>query len=364
MTKQPSIFGKWEVFFITTILLFNERLITIPRLYAEKFEQDSWVAMILGGVIAMIFGWLFYRLISKGSKEENLYDLVKIILGKVFGNIVIVIFSAYLIFSLGFSLRTVTDGTHSFLLDRTPSWAIMASYLLIVIYLVNCGLSTMAKFYVLSFAVTIIGIILIILMPITNYKWERVLPVLPEGLGRIIKGLPWIFTSYMGFGLLGFIIPKSEDKRLGLPFVGGIFMVMVLETLILLSLTAFFGPEELKHAIFPVLNMAKGIELKGLVIERAETIFALVWIPITFNAFTAQFYMADAAIMNFLPGFKKVFSMMILAIIILVIALIPKSVSENMYYSSHVELFGALYMYSMITILLIIAKIRGIKGND
>lgn len=360
MNPKVSPIGKWQVYILTVMSLFNVRFLFVSSLYADTLEQNAWVAMALAGVIAMIGGAAYFTLSSR-FPNYNVYQYAQKLYGKYLGAFVVLIIYMYLQVSLGFSTRAFAEGIRAFLLDTTPLLVVMFSFLFVALYLANCGLFTIVKLTEFIFPLFLFGMLAIIFVPFRQIDITNLLPILPEGPGVLISGLPLIVQSYVGFGLIGFLIYRAKDKQVAIPIMAGILTVIVLKTLVTITFTAFFGIEEIKHVLYPPLEMAKGLELPGNILERTETFFMLTWIPISFLSMATFFYMASKAITFLIPKCKMRYSTIIVLVVCLIIARYPSSVEQNLEYIKYVEAFGAFLSFVFTPFSWLVARLKGGK---
>lgn len=353
---------KDQVFVIIVSILFNVRLLYVHNKYDKVLQQDSWIALIIAGVLA-IGSTLAYYYVARRFPSLNVLQYTQIIFGKFLGSLFNILNFFFLVLYISFFIRTFSDGIDSFLLDRTPSVVVMISFMLVVAYLCNSGIMPMVKLFELLFPITIIGILLIIILPLKEADWMHLLPILPEGIGRVITRLPLFLSSYIGIGFIGFVFPKTNIKSLGLTVVGAIIVTMILKTLLTLTIFSYFGIEELNNITFPLLYMAKGIDITGGIFQRAETFMMLAWIPITFINISAFFFLAKETVVHFFPKLTTFWVSMVLIIIIIILARVPDSVETNFSYIEYIDYLGVFIAFIYTPFMYLVACVRGLKNE-
>lgn len=128
-------------FIINTML--GIRLITLPRDIGKYAERDSWISIIIMGVISIVTGYAFYWLANK-NKSLDSSQIIEKILGKYIGKLAIIIIEIYILLSVGLGLRIFADSVKIFLLDKTPMLVIIIMMVLCCTYCVLNGVKTIS----------------------------------------------------------------------------------------------------------------------------------------------------------------------------------------------------------------------------
>nr|WP_078382088.1 GerAB/ArcD/ProY family transporter [Sutcliffiella halmapala] len=120
---------------ISSIIIFSY----VPiKLAAEQSLQDSWISILLGGIIMLAITWLMLQVCMQ-NKDKTLVAFIKDLLGTVLGKIFVTFY-----FILWFiQMSTITRGLGEFqnlvLLHEMPVIVIFLCMLFLVVYVVFKG---------------------------------------------------------------------------------------------------------------------------------------------------------------------------------------------------------------------------------
>lgn len=364
MAKEALRVGKWQIYILYVVILFNVKMAFAPRYFAVFLDKDAWLAMILAGLVSVL-GQLTYYGLCKHYPDQNVMEFSQVVWGKWLGLLAIIGSFIYLVLAIGVSLRAFGDGIKFILLDKTPLIVVMSAMLLVMAYLVLQGLGTIIKVYEWVFPISLGATLLTLLLPILRANFSNLFPLLPTDWGNFLIHAPIALQSYVGIGILGFLVCRSQDKKLGLPIVAGVLTVCVLKTLLIVVLSCFFVPAELKHIMYPLVDMAKGIELRSVLLERSETYFVLAWIPITFTSLVSFLYMANESIIYIFPKVNRLLSIAVILVLVIYISLWAQMDTQNIQYYRYVEWVGVLiaFVFTPITYFVSLLKKRWQHGQ-
>ncbi len=112
-----------------TIIIINYMLaagvLTLPRTVTEQTQSpDGWISVLLGGVLAVIAGMIIVKL-SQQYPQETFYEYSRHIVGKWIGHLISIVFITYFLALGAFEVRVMSEIVDFFLLEGTPSWAII-----------------------------------------------------------------------------------------------------------------------------------------------------------------------------------------------------------------------------------------------
>jgi spore germination protein len=114
--------------------------------------------------------------------------------------------------------------------------------------------------------------------------------------------------------------------------------------------------------LWPVINILKAVNIPFF--GRVEFFFIFLWIGVGFTTIAAYLYLTTFSLTELLPiKNKNVFGLLLIPIISQ-LALLPQNVVQLFNYTTWLAQFGTLLTFVAPLCLLIIAKLRGIKGGD
>ncbi|KAB3532481.1 GerAB/ArcD/ProY family transporter [Alkaliphilus serpentinus] len=354
---------------ITSILiltLVGTGILTLPQALAEEAATNGWIIIIVGTLSALLVAFL-HSYIVKSFPGKGLFEILEATLGKPVAHIIGAIFSLYFIVINSFLLRIFGEVVKMFLLFRTPIEVIMFFMLATNIYLVRRGIETLARLAELLLPLILIPSLVLFLLTIQGTDFSNLLPVFQLSVGDIIKALPIVFFSFLGFDLIlvfgRFVKPeKNISKAMAISILVVGLLYVFLNTITL----ARFGVEQTVHLIWPTLTIFKTIEFPGLFIENVEAIVMVLWVFIVFMSMAPLFLGATITLSNSMNIREHGFLALPLIPIIYFISLFPDSVTEAYYYLDYFTKFIATSIIVIIPLIIamVIVFKRGIRKED
>lgn len=303
-------------------------ILSLPRTLSIEAGQHAWMVVILGAILPLISIYLITAL-YRGFSEPDFVGVSKIIFGRIIGGFLVITFLLCIIFFQGIVIRLFAEITRIFLLPKTPLALILFLILLPVYYAVSKGAKTVARLNEILFWILLIDLlVLLFLIPYGDYT--LLMPLGEIDIMGLLKATRQSFYSYAGIEILLVIyvmVNKKEEVMKAAIISQSI--VIILYLLVVVVALLIFGPESMRHIMWPVLNLLSVHEIT--VIERMEIIFLLFWLGV--GARPAINLSLGAAYSFYrlfnLPAEKYyVWISLLVAVIIYAIALWPKDLIE------------------------------------
>ncbi|MDP4109588.1 MAG: endospore germination permease [Bacillota bacterium] len=240
-----------------------------------ELEQDAWIAVIGGVLIALVFS-LVYARIMKIYPEKSLFGILEEVFGKILGKVLTVIFTWYAIHLGAAIMRTFTDYVSSTALPTTPPIVIMIVMLAVVLYLAKSGTETFGKWCVAAIMIIIPVFISVTLFSLKGMNFANLLPVFSHGLGKTLS------VSYTQFSLpFGEIVlflaaagtVRKEDSPYRI-YIYSILLVGLIALIVNLRNLAVLGPELVKESYYPSFTTAKIVNI-GEFLARIESLISM-----------------------------------------------------------------------------------------
>ncbi|WP_102029139.1 GerAB/ArcD/ProY family transporter [Salirhabdus sp. Marseille-P4669] len=170
-----------------------------------------------------------------------------------------------------------------------------------------------------------------------------------------------------GFGVLGYLLfygslIKKPEKPVRKAMMG-VGLLYFIHLIFYLACIVVFGVQVTSNLMFPVIDLARAVEIPGGFFTRFESLFFVIWIMTIFITSIISF---DMAIMGFQSIFKNTSRMgMIFALspIIFFLAGIPESLPETGEFGRVVSYYGFGLTIIATVLFFFILKIKGVKKN-
>lgn len=225
-------------------------------------KQDAWMAVIIAMAYVIPFVLIYGRLV-KLYPEQGLYEIIEAVTGKVFGTILIVLYTWYA-FHLGtLVLRNFAEFIHVNMLRETPHSAMMILVIITAVYLTKSGLVAMGRFSLFTLVILIVVVIVTVLGSLNQMEIHFMQPVLAADAGALFEEGYNIFSFPLAETVL-FLTAASAVRKEDSPykiylwsilFAGIILISIVVRNVLIL------GPEMVSTSYFPSFVAARIINI-------------------------------------------------------------------------------------------------------
>ncbi|MBP3950493.1 GerAB/ArcD/ProY family transporter [Bacillus suaedae] len=362
---QPEEISYKEIVYAIVSMLIGAGILTLPRSLAEETKAvDGWISILIAGVIAAFFVWVVAKLATK-FPQTTFVDYAAKIVTKPIAVALTFLFACHFIGYAAYETRVVGDITVLYLFDRTPNEVVALLFLLIVIYAVYGS-----TFVILRLNLMFLPIILFIslLIPVLNVGFielDNAKPIYTSSAIDYLQGIKVSAFSLLGFEILLFYIAfLKTTKKVVKGSMMGIGLTVVIYLVIYLTVVGVFGNETTKNLWNPTIELAKEVQIPGEFFERFESIFFTIWIMTLFNTTAMAFDVAVIALKSILPKIKRTILISVLSPIIYMIAFFPRNMVQVEKMGEWMSYSGLFMSMTVPLLILIIAKIRRIQGNE
>ncbi|WP_413381420.1 GerAB/ArcD/ProY family transporter [Alkalihalobacillus sp. 1P02AB] len=316
-----------QLYFLIVQTQIGIGVLSLPFSVFNVSENDGWISVLVAGVIVQIILLLIWK-IDCWMNGRDLFVQCREIFGKYFGNFLKIVFLVYFL-AIGTTILILYSNImKKWVFIFTPKIVIMGLLLLITIYLVDGGLTILARVYVLMTAL-IIFLIILVSIGLKNAHYVYLLPIGVNGMTTILKGSKECIIAMLGFELIFlFLGPTQSSNRNKLKVLSlANLTVTIIYSFIVFTATVFFSPDEIKLVPEPVLYMMK--DFTFIVLERVDLLFLSIWIVVVATTFSSYLYAASQALKHlFLTSnhnSNKPYFVYIVGGIMLILALLPES---------------------------------------
>jgi spore germination protein len=330
-------------------------ILTLPRTSVEKVKTpDVWITVFLGGLIAMIAGVIMVKL-SQQFPEKTFYQYSQEIVGKWMGGFLSLFIVVYFFSLSAFEVRTLAEVTEYFLLEGTPSWAVIMPFMWVGLYLILAGINPIARLFEIIFPITVILFLLVALMSFKLFEIDNLRPVLGLGIMPVLKGIKTTALAFIGSEIMLFltVYMKQPNKAVKAVLVG-VSIPLVFYMITVVMVIGALSVDGVVTRTWPTIDLMRSFEIPGLIFERFESLLLVVWIMQIFSTFTITYY---AAALGLAQLFKKnIYPFMYgLLPVIYIIATVPKTINDLFKLG---DMIGnvALYLFGLLPLLLLIVS--------
>ncbi|HWO52898.1 MAG TPA: spore germination protein [Paenibacillus cookii] len=337
-------------------------ILTLPRTSVEKVKTpDVWITVILGGIIAMIIGLIIVKL-NQRYPEKTFYQYSQEIVGKWIGGFLSLLIIGYFFTLSAYEVRTMAEVTGLFLLEGTPTWAIILPFIWIGLYLIIGGINAIARLFEIIFPITIIIFLLVAFLSLGIFEIDNLRPVLGLGVVPTLKGIKTTTLAFLGSEIMLLLVAfmKQPDKAAKVVLVG-VFIPLLFYVITVVMVIGALSIDGVVMSTWPTLELMRSFEIPGLIFERFESWLLVIWIMQIFTTFTITYY---AAALGMAQLFKKRIRPFVYGLvpIIYLIAMVPKDINDLFKFGDMVGNAALLLFAVLPVILLLVSSVRGGKA--
>ncbi len=280
-----------QLMILFIILYFSPAIRYIPLFSTIQAKQAAWISPVFGFVLGMIYTFVWWAFLKRYDKESFL-GITKDILGKKLGSIISIMYFIWITFLLAYNLRIYSERLTSTVLTGVSTTVILASMLILVIYVMKNGIVVLAKM-----SEVLVIILFLIFFALTFF-------ILPELEIKNLFPITYkdIFPAFKGsFGILAIfaynivimifndkIDHKGEFERLSTKTMA---ILSIMSLLVIIIPLCVFGSSILVKIPIPYLSAISQISLFHI-IERLEAAVVIFWVISDFVLLSVFLYSA------------------------------------------------------------------------
>ncbi|ANY70041.1 spore gernimation protein [Paenibacillus sp. BIHB 4019] len=342
-TTQTSIF-------ITDSVL-GAGILTLPRGVIEAAQTpDVWLSVLLGGIIVILVTMIMVKL-SQKFPNDTVYQYSKRIVGSVPGGVLSICLIIYYIIIAGFEIRVLAEVTLYYLLEGTPIWAIVIPFIWVGTYICFGGINSIARVFQIIFPISILILVFSYFLSIRLFDINNLRPVLSEGVVPVFKGLKSTVLIFTGCEVIMTLVAHMQhpERAVRATFAGiGVPFVLYLMTVVVVI--GGMSVDSVMNSTWPTIDLLRSFEITGLIFERFEFPFLVIWMMQLFCNFTSFYFNASL-------GISQVFNLKIHPVIfglipvIFITTMLPKRINEVFKLGDSIGKIG-IFLFFLVPVLL------------
>lgn len=300
-------------------------VLAFPRLLVEQAGTAAPLAALLGAIPPAL-AWLAWVKVGKRFPQQTPAEYIFTLTGRIIGWPYAFLGMIFVLTLTGLTVREFGAVVKTSVLPNTPIEVSISLLLLATAYFIRYDVQVFARVYEIFLPLMLAPLTLIGFLSLKNARFTYLQPFTTTWLG-LLKGIAMASVGYIAFLIGPFLLPSmnrpKEAVKSGLWGIGlSLFVYMLAVTASL----AVFGPEEMRHIIWPTFELVKTTTVPGFILERLESAFLGIWVAAVFTTVSATYYALVVTITQlFRLGDHKVFVIPLIPIIYM-IAMAPASI--------------------------------------
>lgn len=362
MVKQGT-FGAYEATCMVLVLMITKIFYTSFSIIVEIEGTAAWYGTLISCLVSLFFFYLLY-LLMKRFPGHNITQIFEIVLGKIAGKAVTLIFSAYILYYSAANLREFIEMIKTYNLPYTPPSILIFGFIAVAAILAYYGLEGLARTTGILFIPVILGVILILVLASPLYDIDYIKPYLGYGIKETLIASFLRSSSYEEFFSLAIMINSLHGlkafKKIGTSCIiitGIIFSVNLL--CYLMSFIYSLGIENLSG----LFQMSRLIYFSRYV-QRLESIFLFSWIIASLLSVSISFYISISVYNSAFEINDHRPVIYPFAFLLFMLTLLPQNISEVIQINFRIiRQYSMFFVYFVPVIVLIIAVITRKRGE-
>lgn len=270
----------FQLYCLGVFLILTSANIVEPRHMINDGQNNGWILAAFAGIGSLVYVLVYFQLIKRTPADFTL--LVKSLLGKWGGQIILLFYLGFLLFSCALTLRFFASFLLSVVMVLTPISVLIAILLLASTWAARQGIVTIARVGEISFWInTLLGLMALI-MASSNIDLNNLLPVLPNGL-LPLAGATWKHSHV--FAELFFLVLLTpflkNNKKAHVPLLASVLTSTLWLSILTLFAVGIFNHYLAEVLAYPTLSVIRSISI-GQFIERVDILLIALWV---LNAF-------------------------------------------------------------------------------
>ena len=332
-------------------------ILSLPSDIAMVLNNDGWVAILIGGLIAIPFIIMIDRLF-KMYPGKTFFQLGRELLNPIFFKLLLIIALFYIVVLLAYTSRIFADVMKAYLLETTPTEVIIITMLLAISYIARSQIEVISRMAVIIYPIIIGFIIFLIVINLPNLDFTNIYPIFDIDYKMIPKGIMIALYSYEGYEFMILTYPFVEDNKKTLRYsLNGIFIVIGIYLIVFFITLSQYGVHQLQREIWPTIAIVKEVNLPGYFLENLDGIVMAAWVMVVYGTM-GPFLHSSGTILSdiFNTRVHEIFILPLLPIIY-IISLLPENLVQT------TKFLGKILNYLSIAAIIIIPTIMFIAAK-
>ncbi len=329
---------------------------SLPLLLYQQVGIDSWIPLMLGGLITQLGVLILFRL-HRRFPRHSLPEMLELVLGRWAGKAAALLYTAYFTAVGSVIVSGWISITQNWVYPRTPDWIFKLLLAGATAYLLRGSLGAMLRFYPFAFA----AIPILILLILATYPEADMYRLLPIGLSPPAAWLQAALlpvNALLGFELMLFLLRHSSGDRAQMlrSASWAIWSTVLLYVFVTVSCLLFFGDEELTLVSHPVLYQLKSVTL--VIVERTDVIILSLWVLFVITSFTSYMYMASHSLRQVWTGMGSSVALKLPIIGAVVLTIFQSDELQLQQWRPYITAAGIVFAYTIPLLLLLIGWLK------
>lgn len=270
-----------QLFSLVILTQVGVHVLTIPYEESQHSGYDSWMPVLIGGVIAQLAILVIYQL-GKRYADRPLPQYIFAIVGKPLGSLINILFAAYCAESSLVVVVGYSDVLNRWVLFVTPWFVLIGVSFAIAAYIASSSLLSISTITQTIQIMFLICFVIVFISAMGKGDLRHFLPVGTHGIVPIMKDAFPATWAYAGYELLLYVFPfvkcrKKKDIVIAMSVANGFttFFYVVISVIV----TYNFSESQLKSIPEPMVFILH--QFNWPVVQSLDILFMTIWLSVT-----------------------------------------------------------------------------------
>ena len=283
-----------QLIFMLLFTVLGTAYFFLPGISALFAGRDFWMCSALAALPSLLVILVIAKLHSF-YPGLSIIQYSEKITGKAAGKVIGFLFAFWLVHTSSIIIQEFGEFMNIAFMPLTPTLVFAGVITALSGLAVYYGLEVVARAAEFLFPILLILALVLLGMAAVNIRYDMLTPFLSNGVMPVLAGslasAAWKGEVVVAAMLFPFLSNPGQARNTGIYAVLLISLLLVLNSL---EVAGVYG-EEAKRLLFPVLNVARDINLLNF-FQRMEAILLVAWIAGLFAKLTVFYYCAVLAL--------------------------------------------------------------------
>ncbi len=264
-------------FFLIHCSVVGVGILKFQKEILEPAGYDQWMSVLLAGASVHVCVWMMYYALNASGADADAVRLNRVLLGRWIGSAASAALVLYFLLGGLVVFRIFLEVIQVWLFPRMNLYPLAFALLLLLHYTVSGGIRTVTGMSVWGTAIPYALTVPLFFFALKYLHPANLLPVGMHSIADIAQSARLMTFPYLGFESMLMLYPffrrPAESQRWTQAAVGVASAFYLLVTLITLM---YYSEGQLRHIIWPTLNMIMMIEVP--IMQRLEYLVISAWL--------------------------------------------------------------------------------------
>src|SRR5699024_10963731 len=283
---EDEYISRTEFMIAIPAMIIGVTVLSLPGSIAKAtLYSDGWLVILISGVMFTVMAILATKL-AVLFPGQSFLSYTSYLVTKPVATIITFIYSIIAILLSAYSICSVAFISQEYLFEQTPMGVLGLLFLLVVVYAVSGSRAGI-------FRLNILVLPIILFIYLLNIRWLKAiyfLQMFQKNFKSYIYEIKNTYNTFVGYGIILFYVTMlKKHQHLSKRVIIGMSIPIVLYIAIFLTSIGVFGHAVTANLKYPMIELAKRIDVPGGIFERVDAFIFTIWMMAIFNTVAITF---------------------------------------------------------------------------